>query len=270
MLRFRLTLIAITLLFLGTGCASEYQKVLKSTDFELKYTKAQEYYNKGDYYRAIPLFEELMPLYKGQSSKIEKLYYYYAYCHYGQKDYLMASFYFKNFVDYYPRSVYAEDAQFMMGYCYYKMSPRTSLDQNYSQKAIESLQLFANAYPYSDKLERVNQLIDQMRLKMEAKAFESAELYYRMRSYKAAGIAFKNLLQQYPDTPRAEEIGFLILRSNFLLAEKSIETKQEERYSNTLAEYYAFIDKYPTSKYGRDAERIYDASRNMLQKLKDQ
>ena len=66
-------LFLLSLIFTAVAC-SKYQKVLKSNDYELKYVKAKEYYNKNDYFRALPLFEELVNVFKG-TDRAENLYY---------------------------------------------------------------------------------------------------------------------------------------------------------------------------------------------------
>ena len=76
------------------GC-SRYQQLLKSTDYEVKYNRAVEYFNEKDYYRAYPLFEEMVSIYKG-TKRSEKVYYYYSYCHYGLGEYALAAFHFGN------------------------------------------------------------------------------------------------------------------------------------------------------------------------------
>lgn len=251
------------LLILNSSCGDTYQKVMKSSDYTLKSTKVKEYYNKGDYEKATPLFEELIPIVKG-TKDAEKLYYFYCYAQYGNGDYLFANHYFKNFLQNYPKSVYAEDAQFMSAFSLYKLAPRETLDQSNTEKAIENMQLFINNYPQSSKIEQANQVIDDLRSRLETKAFESAKLYFRLHSYKAAATSFKNLLSTFPDTKRQEEIMFYILKSYFLLAQNSIETKKQERYTLTIDSYYAFIDKYPQSKYLRDAEKIFSSSQQYV------
>src|SRR6185295_14598666 len=79
----------IVFLFLSVvvlASCSKYQKLLKSTDADAKYNAAVKYYEKKDYYRALPLFEELIALYRGQK-RGESIYYYYAYCNYYLEDY---------------------------------------------------------------------------------------------------------------------------------------------------------------------------------------
>ena len=256
----------LPLLCLLSSC-DPYQKLLKSSDYELKLTKAKEYYNSGNCEKAIPLFEELMSVYKG-TRDVENMYYYYAYAHYCDRDYVLASHYFKSFVDYYPRSTNAENATYMVGFCEYQMSPKSSLDQGDTQKAVDALQLYINQYPTGSHVDEANKLIDELRAKLEQKAYDAAMLYYNVRNYKSAATTFKNLLIEFPDTKKQEEIMFLIVKSYHLLAMNSIESKKEERYKLTADAYIEFVDKYPKSKYLREAERMYNYSQVFLKQKK--
>ncbi|MFV0265800.1 MAG: outer membrane protein assembly factor BamD, partial [Draconibacterium sp.] len=83
------SLVLATLLLTSCG---DYNKIVKSTDYEFKYKKAVEYYDDGEYVRAGTLFRELVNIYRG-TSRADKIYYYYAKCMIGQKDYLMAGHY---------------------------------------------------------------------------------------------------------------------------------------------------------------------------------
>jgi outer membrane protein assembly factor BamD len=106
------------LILLTAVACSKYQKVLKSNDYELKYVKAKEYYNKNDYFRALPLFEELVNVFKG-TDRAENLYYYYAYCHFGLGDYMTAMYHFKNYASTFKNSEHEEECQYMYAYCFY-------------------------------------------------------------------------------------------------------------------------------------------------------
>lgn len=254
----------ITTFILQTSCSS-YQKILKSNDFELKKQKTKEYYNAGEYYKSLPLFEELLSVVKG-TTDAEKFYYHYAYAHYCNGDYRLASFYFKNFTEYYPNSALTENAAYMVAYCHYKTASPENLDQTDTRKAIEAFQIFANNYPQSTRLAECNEYIDKLRLVLENKAYNSATLYYKLKNYKAANTSFKNLLNDFPDTQRREEIRFLMIKSNYLYAQNSIETKKAERYKATLNAYYDFLEKYPNSKYLLSAENIFEEANTYLQK----
>ena len=89
-----------------------------------------------------------------------------------------------------------------------------------------------------------------------------------MRNYKSAATSFKNLLIEFPDTKEQEEVMFLIVKSYHLLALNSIDSKKEERYQQAANSYLEFIDKYPKSKYLREAERMYNSSQLFLKQQK--
>jgi len=256
-------LIFIFLFIIFNGCRSEYEKLKRSPDVAKKYEKAKEYYNKKDYFRALPLFEELVTIYRG-TDEAETIYYYYAYCTYGMKDLLAARFHFKTFADTYPNSKYAEECRFMAAYCYYFESPTYSLDQENTYKAIESLQLFINLYPNSERVKESNDLIDKLRSKLELKSYEIAKLYYNIGDYKSAIISFRNSIDDFPDTKYREEMEYLMVKSSFLFAKNSVETKQIERYNETLKLFNTFAENYSNSDYIKDANNI---NRDALKEL---
>jgi outer membrane protein assembly factor BamD len=249
-----------------SSCSS-YQKVLKSSDYNLKHTKALEYYEKKDYQRAFPLLEELVSVYRA-TAKAEDIYFYYAYCHYHMDDLISAGYHFSQFAKSYPTSKRAEEASFMNAYCYYRGSPNYSLDQRNTIRAIEELQLYLNQYPSSSRVDECNQLIDKLRMKLEKKSFESAMLYYKTLDYKGAIVALKNVIKDYPNTLYKEEVMFTLVKANFYLAENSIDSKKSERYKQTIDAYYVFIDKFATGKYTREAESIYVKARQKYDQLK--
>lgn len=252
----KLFLLLITTLIFAS--CSKFQQISKSNDMEAKYNAAVKYYEKKDYYHAYMLFEELISVFRG-TSKAEKSYYYYTYCTYYIDDYTLAAYHFNNFVQSFPNSVHAEEMQYMYAYCFYLDSPVSSLDQTSSVDAIEKFQLFVNRYPSSPKVAEANTYIDALRKKLEEKAFNNARLYYKMENYKAAVVAFTNLLKDYPGTIYKEEALFLSLRASYYYAKNSVPDKQLARYKASAEEYLKFIDNFPQSRYLRDAERIYEA-----------
>jgi outer membrane protein assembly factor BamD len=239
---------------------NNYQKVLKGSDYDLKYQKALELYKKKDYTRAFPLLEELVSVKRGTAAA-EDIYYYYCYCHYYLDDLVSSSYHFQQFAKTYPNSSKAEEAAYMVAYCYYLGSPEYSLDQTNSLKAIEEMQVFINQYPTSEYVAKCNELIDQLRIKLELKSVETSLLYFKTMDYKAAIIALKNSLKDFPNTKYREQILFTILKSNYLLAENSVDSKKSERYKNTMDAYYAFIDKFANGKDAREAEQIFEKAR---------
>ncbi len=263
MIRKLIPVIVITLLLSSCG---NYQKLLKSTDNEVKYETAIKYFEEKDYYRAIQLFDQLQPFYRG-TDKAEKIAFYYAYAHYEQRDYILASYYFKQFAANYPNSRNAEEAAYLSAYCNYLDSPPSSLDQNVTLDAIKGLQLFIDQYPGSSRVQNANELIDELRQKLEAKVYDIADLYLRMEDYKAAIIGFKNLLKEYPDTRYREIAMFNVARASYFYAEKSTATKQQERYQAASDALDNFLASYPESTYRKEVLQLKKNTDRQLQGL---
>lgn len=237
------------------GCKSKFERLKASNDNAKKYHEGIKYYNKKDYTRALDLFEDLVQRYRG-TTEAEDLYYYYAYTNYKLKDYTSARYHFKTFADSYPNSSRTEECRFMSAYCYYLDSPNFSLDQENTQKAIDAMQLFINLYPKSDRAPEAGKLIQNLRDKLEEKSYANAKLYLTIGDYQSAVIAFGNSLRDYPDIKYAEEMEFLTIKAQYLYAKNSYEIKQQERYESAIAFHDQFVEKYPNSKYLKDAELL--------------
>ena len=265
----RSLLLVVSIIMLSTvACNRGYNKVLKNPDPKYRLDKAYEYYNQGKYEKAQPLFEEHLTLNKGIKNSEEVLFLY-AYCYYYMKDYPLAAFYFRNFTTSYPRSEKVEEAAYMMAVCYEKESPRESLDQTNTQKAIQQYQSFANRYPNSVKIQDANEAIDRLRAKITSKAYKSAYLYYKIKEYKAAAVALKALLKDYPGIENQDKIQYYIVKSNKLYADNSTSSKKHERYEETAKECTLFREKYQNSSYLNEVNDIYLKSVQQLKIYKD-
>jgi outer membrane protein assembly factor BamD len=262
-----LSVLLIVLVLLAGSCKSKFEKLKASNDMAKKYQAAIAYYNKKDYNKALELFETLVQRYRGQA-QAEDLYYYYAYTNYRLKDYTSASYHFKQFADTYPSSARSEECNFMSAYCYYLDSPIYSLDQENTTKAIDKLQLFINLYPKSERVAEASKLIQNLRDKLERKAYENAKLYLTISDYQAAVIDFGNVLRDYPDTKYAEEMDFLTVRAQYLYALHSNVLRQEERFNLAISFEQQFAEKYPASKRLPDAVSLKKDSENGVVKAK--
>ena len=261
--QFLLLIVVLTLFSCG-----EYQKLLKSDDAELKYTKAVEYFNKGDFMRASTLFDAIATYYKG-TDRSETVLNYMAKSYMGQKDYFSASEYYKTYVKTYPKGKYVIESKYMIGYCYYLDSPDPRLDQTSTYSAIAAFQEFLDVYPESDKVPDANRLLEELTNKLAYKAYLNANLYYNLgnylgNNYESAVISAQNALKKYPSTKYREELLMLILNSKYEQAMQSVDEKKVERYRNAIDEYYNYINEFPTGKYRKQADKILNESKKIV------
>ena len=245
-----------TVIVVFLSACSEYQKVLKSPNPELKYTKSIEYYENGDYLRALPLFEELLPLYRG-TEKGQKIYFYYAYTNFHIDDLYQAAYHFRSYASTYSLSEFAQEALFMSAYCNYLDAPGPTLDQTPTKLALEELQIFVNTYPESELVDSANILVDILNFKLEEKEFLNSKQYFKIQKYQSAIVALNNMIIKYPDTKHLEDVKLIILKSYYYLATKSVIDKKMKRFDEGIEAYFDFIDNFAAGKNLEEAKIVY-------------
>lgn len=259
--------LCLTILMLSS--CSKLTKALKEPSPEKRYEIALGYYEAEDYGRAGIVFEDLIPDIYGKTMA-ERVQFYYAYCHYHQKQYDLAEYYFKNFHDTYQRSPFAIEALFMHAYSLYESTPQYNLDQGNTDRAIQELQEFINRYPESNYVAQATAAIRDLRAKLERKSFEVAKLYEQLRRYKSAVIAYESFRQSYPDSEYREEAAFRKIRSQYELSKLSFNYLKEERYEEVIKLYLKFVDRYSESAFLKEAEKYYEGATKELQDIRAQ
>jgi outer membrane protein assembly factor BamD len=253
------------ILILTLFSCSGFEKIRKSNDNNLKYRMAFFFYSKGDFVKAATLFDDIVNVYRA-TNKADSVSYFQAMSYYKQGDSIMAAHYFGTFAQNFMYSPFAQEAEYMEAYCYYKQSPRAALDQTITGQALHALTTYLRNYPASPHNKDIRNYIVELEDKLVEKSRLTAKLYYDMGYYKSAIIALNNSLDDYPNTKYKEDLMWMILDSNFKLAEKSVPSKQKERYQAALDEYYTFVSQFPESKYTDNAKEIYNIAEKFVTK----
>jgi outer membrane protein assembly factor BamD len=262
----KIVYIFFVLIILGVSACNTTGKIIKKGTPDQKLELAQKLYDKGDYIRAIQLYDELIVLYRG-TPKIEQIYYNYAYAYYKQKDYVLASYHFKYYAKSFPNGPKTEECLYMSALCKYYDSPIYKLDQSSTDDAIKEMQMFINLYPSSTRVADANKIIDELRLKLTIKDFEKAKLYYYTENYKAAAFAFEQHIKDFPSSIFKEEAMYLIAKSYYDYAMKSVASKQVERFQSAITAYNKYIDKFPQGKFDKDALKVFKETQQELVRI---
>jgi outer membrane protein assembly factor BamD len=256
--RIYIIIIALGAILVTFSCTG-FEKIIKSDDVNLKFTKAFYFYNKGDYVKAGTLFDQLAPMIRG-TRKADSVYFYQAMTQYKLSDYIIAGHLFSNFVQMYGNSSLIQEAAYMEAYCYYMQSPRPELDQTSTSQALDAFRLYMIRYPISPRIVDCKRIIDELTEKLMEKAYLASQLYYNLDNYKAAVISLSNCLADFPDTKYREELMFKLLKSKYMLALNSIQSKQTERFQDAIDEYFTFISEFPNSKDKKEADEMHETT----------
>jgi outer membrane protein assembly factor BamD len=247
----------ISLLSLMLVSCSDYQKVVKSDNYEEKADVADRLYDKGAYEKALTLYEQVYQRFP-QTGRGQLAYYRLAKSYYSLEDYYMAGYYFNNFSKRYPSSEKVEECLFMTGICSVKSSPEPSLDQEETYLALNDFQLFVQRFPNSDLVDSCNRVMDRLRFKLETKDFKSVQLYDKMEQYRAAVVAAKTFLEEYPQSSYKEDVAFIALDNAYDLGVKSVFSKQKERLEDALSLHQKYVSIFEKRSYQNQASKIYD------------
>jgi len=253
------------LVILISSC-SDFQKALKSEDVSVKFIEATKMYEAKKYAKALRLFDQIAPAYKGKP-QAERMFYMYAQSLYKTEQYYLAGYQFESFVSSYPKSEKVEESAFLGAKCFSELSPVYTLDQTDTYKAIDKLQNFIDIYPESTNVAEANLLVKALREKLELKAYENAKTYNNISDYKAAMVAFDNFIINFPGTPYKEKALFYKLDSAYNLAINSIPMKMEERLISAKAAYTGFVKYYNNSEYKPKADEMLARIENDLKQF---
>lgn len=251
----------LTLAMVSFAGCGEYQRVMKTTDPNVKYEYAKRLYDQGKYAQAASVLQEIVTLLK-VTDKAEDTLYMLGMSNYYTKDYLNAGSYLSTYYKRYPKGKYVEDARYYCGYGLYLDSPDPQLDQSGTVESIKELTTFLELYPTSQRVPEAQTAIFDMQDKLALKQLQNAQLYYNLgtyggNNYESAVIVAQNALKDYPYAKYKEQLEMLVLKSRFQEAEHSVDEKKAERYTTVIDEYFSFINNYPESSYRSEADNIY-------------
>lgn len=259
-------IISLLVLFVLFSSCNEYQKALKNEDIAAKFEIGTKMYEAGNYSKAIRLFEQIAPQYRGKP-QAEKLFYLFSQSYYKTRQYTLAGYQFESFVSSYPKSEKVQEAAYLGAKSYSMLSPEYSLDQTDTFKAIEKLQNFIDTYPNSEYLGEANESVRALAEKIEKKVFENAKGYNTISDFKAAIVALDNFIADFPGTPYKEDALFLKFDSAYQLGINSVPTKMEERLKVAKAAYSGLIKYKADTKYKEQVDDMLARVEKDLQKF---
>jgi outer membrane protein assembly factor BamD len=276
-MRSSLILFSFSLFVLLFSACSDYNKVVKSDNYDEKLKVANEYFDKGsepqigkfskkpktnratgayklnDNYllHSVTLYEQIyqrMP----KTGEGELAYFRIGKAYYLSGDYYMAGYYLGSFAQRYPVSVKAQEAMFLSAMCSVNNSPEFTLDQNETDLAINNLQQFIDKYPQSELVDSCNHIMDRLRLKLEKKDFETVKLYDKTENYRSAVTSAMTFMEDHPRSKNKEIVYYLLVKNSYLLSKYSIDTKKKERIEQTIERYHNFVSEFPGSIYEKE------------------
>jgi outer membrane protein assembly factor BamD len=168
------------------------------------YHAAKEKYDDESYFEAVNEFTVVLLRFAG-STVADSAQYYLADSHYMMGDYLIAGVEYEKLINNMPQSPLIKKAQYRLAESYNELSPRSSLDQKYTTKAIREYQYFVEEFPTDSLKEIAERKITALRNKLGEKEYKNAEIYRKMSEFNAAIVYYDLVLSKYYDTEWADD-----------------------------------------------------------------
>jgi len=220
---------------IAAGCGSGEQTTTVGADE--RFERAKVLFEKENYLDAINEFTIITLQFQGSQHAADAQLYL-GDCRFKRGEYLLAAFEYGVMKRSYPASPRVPDAQYRLAMSYYELSPRPSLDQQYTKKAIDEFQSFIEYYPTNPLAADAGAKIKELDGKLARKLYEAARQYVVLERYNAALRYFDDVIDQYHDTDWAplaflDKVELLIKRKRYADAQTNL-TRFLSRYPNSV------------------------------------
>ena len=184
------------------GCAGRNKDA--GVVIEERYERAMKRFDKGKWSKASEDFNWVV-LNNPAGNLAAEAQYYYAECAYQQEQYVEAQLEFERLLRRWASTAHMLDARYRIVQSLVAQSPKYFYDQQATTESINELQLFIDDFPDSEFREEAEAEITNLRLKIAKKYYESGRQYLKWRQSDAARIYLETVINQYYDTPLADE-----------------------------------------------------------------
>lgn len=251
----------LAIMFLATGCGSKKSVTIdpaeKGSD-KVMYENALKYIGR-DPEKARLLFKEIMQMYP------DSMYANKAKLGIGDSYFkennpaalVVAAAEYQEYVNLYPYSPDAVYAKYQIGMCYFKQLRKPERDQTSTFSAIKAFEGVLQQYPGTPEADEAKKKINQCRQNLASHFFQIGFYNYVMKSYRGAIARFKQVMDEYPDFSRNDKL--------FYYSGKTYLAMQD--LDSALSFFQRLASDHPKSKFAKKAQRQIKKI-NDLQKTK--
>ncbi len=243
--------LAVLLLSLQ-ACSSE--DIAPPRSAEVLFESGMLKFNDEEYQEAYDEFRLLTLQYQG-STLADDAQFTMGECKFRRGEYLLAAYEYEILIRTMPTSEFVANARFNRALCFFRLSPRSYLDQENTRKAIDEFQTFLEYHPTDPRAPEAEVKINELNTKLARKEFDNGIIYMKMEYYRAAVVSFDFILEKYHDTEYSEPA--LLRKGEALILRK--------RYMDASNVLQRFLERYPSSALKGEAESLLQDAREQSQ-----
>ncbi len=224
------------------ACSKSFQVARFQGRNEDLYRAGLREYQRGAWDNAVAAFERLTLDLPARDTLLPRSFYYLGRAQARRKDWLLSAQTFNRLAETFPTDTLADDALWEAGRAYERLWRKPVLDPANGAQAQTAFRTLVALYPDSPLRGQAEAEVAKINNWMATKDFENGQHYLRRKAYDSAIIYFKDVIRNYPDTPRVRDAYLSLVR-----AYRAI------RYSDDAAEACSALrSAYPNDREVRE------------------
>jgi outer membrane protein assembly factor BamD len=166
---------------------------------------------------------------------------------------ILAASEYREFIQLFPYSPSASYARLQIGMTFFKKALKPGRDQTKTHQALAEFKRAVTDYPLSEEAKLAQDRIKDCEERLAAHYFAIGEHYYRVSAYQAATSRLLEILTNYPDYSKMDQVYFCLADSYY----------KWKKIEESVPYFTKLISDYPESKLAKKArERLDEINRD--------
>lgn len=195
------------------GCHRQSFDARAFTSTDALFSASLREYQQRRWQNAARGFERLTTDLPARDPRLATAYFYLGKSQQEIGEYLTAAQTFQRVSESFPDDTLADDALFEAGRAYQRLWRKPTLDAQHGQSALNVLRTLLVVYPNSPLVADTQRDVARLEQWFATKDYETGYHYIRRRAYDSAIIYFRDVIENYPNTPKAREAYLRLLES---------------------------------------------------------
>jgi outer membrane protein assembly factor BamD len=208
----RAALPALALVALA-ACSRGFQVSRYQGQNEELYRVSLGQYQRGNWDHAVAGFERLTLDLPARDTLLPRSFFYLGRSHARRKEWVLAAQTFNRLAETFPTDTLADDALWEAGRSYERLWRKPVLDPANGAQAQTAFRTLVALYPESPLRAQAEAEVAKINQWMATKDYENGLHYMRRKAFDSAIIYFKDVIRNYPDTPRVRDAYLALVRA---------------------------------------------------------
>jgi outer membrane protein assembly factor BamD len=158
---------------------------------------------------------------------------------------ILAASEYREFIQLYPFSPSAPYAQYQIAMSYFKKALKPGRDQTKTQQALVEFRKVLANFPTSEEAGKVQKPIAECEDRLATHTLGIGQLYYKQNAFRAAISRLTDILTNYPSYSRMDEVYFYLADSYY----------KWKKVQDSVPFFTKLVTDYPKSKLARKAQQ---------------